>query len=385
MKGDGVEDPRGRGRWAEALAWHETLQEAERDRPNTRPSEWHRWYADAENQRIFDSVSRLLADRDFYHKRHRRRRGGRKGDRYDPAVPVVQWRKTRGPHMTRHQSASAGPWACWLGGGFAVVTMAAIAVMFPVWQHRFWPAAGLSSPVTYQTGVGRLQDVQLPDGSSITLGGRTKLPVAFTAQRPSVTLIEGQAWFKVVHNPHWPFAVAAGEGLITNVGAAFVVTREYDRVIVTVTQGTVEVTTRKPRQVPRTLNRGVIQTSVLTPIRITEGEELVYTAKEALSSVTDNHAATVWTHGRLRFENESLRDVTEAVDRCSSRHIVVSQKAGVFRFSGIVFNDEIDNRLRGLEKIFPVTVELREAGVCIDVRDSTPLRRRSQPSYTTHQ
>jgi ferric-dicitrate binding protein FerR (iron transport regulator) len=381
----GEEDSGDRKRWADALAWHDTLQEAgEGNRSNVLPPEWCQWHSDAENQRIFDSVSRLLAERDLYRKRSRPKRGERKADRYDLSVPVAEWQKTRAPQVTRKQYTSTDHRARWLAGGFAVATVAAIAVMVTLWRQQFWRATGLGGHVTYRTSVGGLQDVHLPDGSTITLGGRTKLSVAFSSQRRSVTLIEGEAWFKVAHHPHWRFVVAAGGGTITDVGTAFVVTRENHRVFVTVTDGTVEVSTQKSQRAPRTIGQRATPMRVLTPIRITEGEELTYSDKGALSPVmhTDVHAATAWTHGRLTFDDESLRDVVAAVDRYSSRQITISQRAATLRFSGIVLPDEIDEWLQGLEKIFPVSIQRRGPAVCIDVRDLTPMRQQADTSCT---
>src|SRR6185312_11086218 len=105
-----------------------------------------------------------------------------------------------------------------------------------------WSGAGQRGSVVYQTKVGELRNVHLPDGSSIILGGQTELSVSFSAQRRSVGLLKGEAWFQVAHRSHWPFVVAAGDGTITDLGTAFLVQRDSDRVVVTVTQGTVEIT-----------------------------------------------------------------------------------------------------------------------------------------------
>lgn len=386
MNGAGEEDPRDRDRWAEALAWHDTLQEAgEGDPSNMVSHEWRQWHADAENQRIFDRASRLLADRDRYRRRSRPRRGARKADRYDLSVPVAEWHKRRAPRLMSEQCISTGHRTRWLAGGFALATVAAIAAIVTLWRQQPWLVTGLGGPVTYQTRVGGLQDVHLPDGSTITLGGSTQLSVAFSSHRRSVTLTEGEAWFKVAHHPRWRFVVAAGSGTITDVGTAFVVTRENQRVIVTVTEGTVEVSTRKSQRAPRMVGQGTAPTPVLTPIRVTEGEKLAYSDEGALGPVTDSdvHAATAWTHGRLTFDDESLRDVVSAVDRYSSRQIAISQKAGKLRFSGIVLTNEIDGWLQGLEDIFPVRVEQHGAGVCIDIRELTPPQRQTDTPCNT--
>jgi transmembrane sensor len=162
------------------------------------------------------------------------------------------------------------------------------------------------------------------------------------------------------------------------------VTRDSDRVVVAVTDGTVEVTTLKPGHARRSLNHAFAPIPALTPIRIYRGEEVVLRDNGALSPVrlTDTHAATAWIHGRLIFENQPLRYVIETVDRYSSLRITVSPSAGGLRFSGIVFEDEVDEWLQGLEKIFPVTIEDRGVSVCVHLRDSEPVRMRDESCPT---
>lgn len=383
MSEDGEGGPMGLDRWAEALIWRNTLREAEgKDLTNALAREWQHWYADLENQRAFDDVSRLLSDRGLYRTRPRPRRAELEADGYDLSVPIAEWRKTHTPRLTRRECASAGNWRRWLSGGIAVAAVAAVAVLVVRWPLRFWSAVGLSGPVVYQTNVGELEVVHLRDGSSIALGGRTELSVAFSAQRRSVSLIEGQAWFKVAHDPRWPFVVAAGDGTITAVGTAFLVTRDSDQVVVTVTEGAVEITARRLGQPPLGLDQGFTLKPVLAPIRVSRGEEVAFSDKGTLSPVkhADIHAATAWTHGRLTFDDQPLRYVVETVDRYSSLHIAVSPSAGALRFSGIVFDDEIEAWLRGLERIFPVAVEERGAAVCIHLRNSKPPRGRSHKS-----
>jgi transmembrane sensor len=341
---------------------------------------WRRWYADAENQRVFEAVNRLLADRLAYRKRFRRTKEELDADGYDVSIPIVEWRSRQAPHAMRKHHPAIAHWRRWLTGGFVVVTAAAITTLVLLWPQQFWSAASLlSGPVVYQTNVGELEHVHLRDGSSIILGGRTELSIVFSGQRRSVKLIQGQAWFKVAHDPHWPFVVAAGDGVITDVGTAFLVTRDSDRVVITVTEGTVEVTTRTPMRPPPISGQRVAPRPVLTPIRVSRGEEIAFSDNGALSPVqrTDTHAATAWTRGRLTFDDQPLRYVIETVDRYSSRHIAVSPSAGALRVSGIVFDNEIDDWLQGLQKIFQVTVEERGAGVCVHLRNSKALHNTS--------
>src|SRR6185437_11953300 len=243
-------------------------------------------------------------------------------------------------------------------------------------------SGGYGAAISYQTPIGRIREVHLRDGSSITLGGETKVVVTFSAQRRSVSLVEGQAWFKVAHNPHWPFVVAAGDGTITAVGTAFLVTRYSDRVLVAVTEGTVEVAARSRDPIVHNAYQPAEVSPVLTQIRIGRGEELALRDNGALIRVgpVDTRAATAWMQGQLTFDNQPLRYVIDTIDRYSSRHIVVSPAAGDLRFSGIVFDNEIASWLRSLEAVFPVVVQEHGANVRIEIRSSMPTKHKAEPS-----
>jgi transmembrane sensor len=377
----------GTDRWAEALTWNDTLRDAdEKHLTNALAHEWQHWYADAENRRVFEAVNRLLADADRYRKRPGPRMEELEADQYDVSLPIAEWRKRHAPHVTRKQCASVGNWR-WLSGGLAAAAVAAVAMLVIMWPSGFHSVASiLGGPTIYQTNVGELRDVHLSDGSSIVLGGRTQLSVAFSGQRRSVKLVEGQAWFKVAHDSHWPFVVTVGDGTITDVGTAFAVSRDSDRVVVTVTEGAVEVTTRKPMRLPLTLRPGFGGPPVLAPIRVSRGEEVAFSDNGALSPVkpADTHAATAWTRGRLIFDNQPLQYVIETVDLHSSRHIAVSPSAGALRLSGIIFDSQIDDWLLGLQRIFPVALEEQGAGICIHLRDSKYVRAQSDPSCIKH-
>jgi transmembrane sensor len=240
----------------------------------------------------------------------------------------------------------------------------------PLWFALY---GRLGAHAVYQTGIGGLKEVHLRDGSSITLGGKTKLYVAFSEQRRAVRLVAGQAWFHVAHNRQWPFVVTAGKATITDVGTTFCVTRDPDRVVVAVTEGVVEISPRPPPLVPPDVDQRVVAKPVLATIRVGKGEELTFGGNGPANHIkaVDIHAATAWMHGRLIFYDQSLRDVIQTVNRYSSARIVAGPSAGTLRFTGIVFDTEIEDWLQSLKAIFPVSVDEREAKIRIQMRDST--------------
>lgn len=360
-----------RDRWAEALTWYVALREADRARLSfSLRREWQMWYADVENRAIFDNTSRLLADRACYRRRRRLGKAELERDRCDLSMPIADWRRAQSQVERCNRRPSAGRW-WWLSGGLG---LAAMAVLLLLWPLRSDPGSSETGAAIYETRVGGIEDVHLRDGSSIILGGRTKLSVAFSARQRSVRLIAGEAWFKVAHDRKWPFVVAAGDGTITAVGTAFLITRESDRVVVTVTDGTVKVSTRLPVWPALRLIQRFRMQPALLPVPVSCGEQLAFGDRGPLQPVrpADAKAATAWTHGRLTFDDQPLRYVVETINRYSSRRIIVGPSAGALRFSGIVLDNGIEDWLKSLEVIFPVTESEQGASVHIRMSDSTP-------------
>jgi transmembrane sensor len=359
-----------RDRWTEALMWY-TKARAPDDQQGDRIGgrSWHDWHADRENRRVLRKLAGLLSSREPYRHLRRPSRAELEKDTYDPSIPIAEWLKSHPANEPKRRRVSSRTWwRCAAGGALA----AAILVLCLVSPFRFALYGGSGAQTVYQTGVGGLKEVHLPDGSSITLGAETRLYVAFSAQRREVKLSAGQAWFHVAHNREWPFVVIAGRATITDIGTAFCVTRDPDRIVVAVTEGMVEVSGRSAPPTAPLVQQRMVATPVLAPIRVSRGEELTFgeNGSPGVVRTADIRAATAWMHGRLIFDDQSLRHVIETVNRYSSRHIVASPSAGNLRFTGIVFDNEIEDWLQSLEGIFPVTV--KEHGADIKIQMQAP-------------
>lgn len=365
--------PEGTKRWFEALTWHETLTEADASQlTSALVRDWQTWYADRENRRLFDHLSQLVVDGRAQRPRSQRWRADITNDEYDVAVPIAPWRKARIPSSARDRWLSPARWWLGLTGAVAIAVTAAIVVLM---LSQPWGSVGArqeGASLTFRTGIGGLKKVHLSDGSDITLGGQTELRVDLSTQVRSVELIQGEAWFSVAHDPKWPFVVHAGDGAITAVGTAFLVTRNSDRVVVTVTEGTVTVSTAPLLSWSSSPRRAATSLHAAAPVRVTRGEEVSYRDNGSLASVVkaDTHAATAWTRGRLIFDDEPLRYVIENVNRYFPRHISWTPAAGRLRFSGVIFDGEIEDWLKRLPDVVPVDVNADERGadICIRMR-----------------
>ncbi|TCW17679.1 FecR family protein [Raoultella sp. BIGb0138] len=100
--------------------------------------------------------------------------------------------------------------------GCALFLLAAI-LFFPL-RHEF--AAPIYS-ASWHTGRGEIRQIDLPDGSTVSLDAGTQLTVRYFAHRREVVMPQGQAFFKVVHQPQRPFEVLSGPTRVTVVGTEF--------------------------------------------------------------------------------------------------------------------------------------------------------------------
>lgn len=348
-------------RWLEALSWHERLtNENESELPTEVIRAWQAWNADPENQLVFDQVSALSAIRHSRCKSNRYRKGGLIVDDYDVTVPVAEWRiKSTAPPR---RWSSIEKWRLPVKLAASAIVL---LVIFIGWGPRIsWNARS----ETFQTDVGRVENIHLSDGSAITMGGGTRLTVTLSSRVRFVQLTRGDAWFRVAHDPKWPFVVHAGDRVIRAVGTAFLVTRDSDRVIVTVTEGTVAITVPPP--VPLSHTRSTALQRLQPSVRVTRGETISYSDDGALEPVVkaDMSAAAGWTQGQLVFDDEPLRYVIESVNRYFPHRIAATPSAGSLRFSGVIFRSEVQDWLRGLSGIFPVDVDERGDVICVHMR-----------------
>ena len=109
----------------------------------------------------------------------------------------------------------------------------------------------------YATAIGRLDSLQLPDGSRVVLGPGSELNLAsgFGTQSRDVTL-KGEASFAVVHDAAHPFLVHTAWATFRDVGTVFVVhSDDAEGARVAVSEGAVSVVAQ-PGSTPETLRAG---------------------------------------------------------------------------------------------------------------------------------
>ena len=189
-------------------------------------------------------------------------------------------------------------------GGWQVAIAAAIVAAVVGAGGAWWlirePRSVAEAPALreYATPRGRRAVFRLLDGTEITLNAdsRVRAPVTFAARERDVYL-EGEAYFRVVHDAARPFVVHTAGGAIRDIGTAFSV-RAYGDVArerVAVVEGAVALaeTPLRAGQVATRLRTGAVR--VLRGVKVAD--------------------EVAWTRGRLVFASVPLGEAARALSR----------------------------------------------------------------------
>lgn len=175
-----------------------------------------------------------------------------------------------------------------------------------------------SAPVT--TATAETRDITLPDGSSVVLGARSRIELAFTGDARRVRLSDGEAFFDVAHDPARPFFVEAPGALVRVVGTQFEVKAMPGQVRIVVARGLVDVT--EDRALPELLGTAA-------PHRLQVGQQILIAkmgpGKTVESEAPKNPAA--WRKGVLAYQEATLAEVIADANRYSAKPIRISDSS----------------------------------------------------------
>jgi transmembrane sensor len=187
---------------------------------------------------------------------------------------------------------------------FAALLRVAAATIIIFGGLMFWQRTRGEGTQTYATSVGERRQVVLKDGSKVLLGPTSRLVVPDIAQDlgSRMVILDGAAYFSVVHDPAHPFVVQVGDVVIRDVGTAFSVeTDDSAGTRIAVDSGTVAVGRYYVLANPGTVNRA-IDTVLNARDKATVDTKGAVTVERA--AVSDDDLA--WTQGRLVFRDAPL-------------------------------------------------------------------------------
>lgn len=210
--------------------------------------------------------------------------------------------------------ASSRPRRLFIGAALA----ACIALMLAPGVRR-----GLWSD--YHTGAGETREVTLADGSAVTLGAESAIDAALSADRRAVTLLSGEAFFRVAPDSARPFTVDAGSARVTVTGTAFDVHALDAEIIVEVESGSVAVTGAQ----------GGAQQSVI----LQRGERARVSRRNG--AVTREAVAPLqvglWRSGRVAVDGATIAEVAAELRRHYRGFIILRDEAlAARRVTGVI-------------------------------------------------
>ena len=212
--------------------------------------------------------------------------------------------------------------------------------------------SGRAGPEILRTAIGENRSVRLQDGSRVTLGGGTEIHIMLRKDSRHISLMKGEAFFKVAKDAARPFIVSAGDAAVTAVGTEFNVRRGDDRITVAVLEGRV-VVERSSGLIPTALLREF--KPELVPVQVDAGQQTRVDdgGIERATELADALAATAWRAGRLAYQREPLHYVLADVNRYAVKPIVAEDETvGSLKITGTVASDNVEEWIASLESVF---------------------------------
>lgn len=234
-----------------------------------------------------------------------------------------------------NKPASARPWVWALA---AIVACIAIALGFfglETFRDRSIDAQHIIAGTENETTA-------LPDGSLVTLRAQAAVKVRFARSARWLEVAQdGEAYFKVKHDPARPFIVRAGEITIQAIGTAFDVKHDADRIRVVVAEGSVKISSRTAHWT------------------FEAGQQFEYSQaanRVNLARIDVEHALR-WREGEFAYEKVALADVIRDVNRYYAGRIVIRDpRVSEMSYTGTVFVSALDDWLEALASKYPVRV-----------------------------
>ena len=249
------------------------------------------------------------------------------------------------------------------GAGFlwlsAVTVTAVLAAVTVGW---LWLRDQGYLPQTYQTRIGQIHSIVLPDGSVAYLNTRTRLEWVGSPGDRRVRLLAGEVFFDVVHDPSRPFRILLSHSEVQVLGTRFDVYKKSDgNVIVTVLSGTVAV-------------EGLGDVPGAQPSwsrRLSADEQIEYSPVGLVADVHAARAASVirWRQGMIETRGERLSKFIGDLSRYTPERIVIADpRAAQMKIGGAFSVRDVSATLERIARIEPVTVTHEDGEVIVGYR-----------------
>lgn len=231
----------------------------------------------------------------------------------------------------------------------AGLAIAAGFAALALWQG---PALMIRLEADHRTATGARATITLPDGSTMMLDTASAVTVDFDGGRRLVTLLKGEAWFDVRHDPDHPFRVTGGFTTVTVLGTAFAVEARDDRDEIVLERGRVEVARRD----------GLGRPVVMVP-----GQQVIASAAGLdPARPVDTSRALAWREGRLVFHDRPLGEVVDSLARYHPGYVILADReAAGLAVSGSYRLDDVGAGFAGLADAAGLSLRTLPGGILV--------------------
>jgi len=184
------------------------------------------------------------------------------------------------------------------------------------------------------TRAGEMRKVRLGDGSLVTLNTRTAFDTDGSVR--NTHLLEGEAYFEVVHDPSHPFTVRTGNALVQVLGTKFNVRTDGDQSVISVSQGRVRVSRADRPQ---------------ASIDLSVGEEALVRSGDLIKRPSTPAVEAAWRQGKIVFQSTPLRVVVAELNRYrSASAYILDSKLGERIVTGVFRTNDPDGTIRIIDQ-----------------------------------
>ena len=249
-------------------------------------------------------------------------------------------------HKYEHQKIKTRRLYRWLRNTAAVLLLAG-AGFFTITQIN-------QEKYLTKTTTGNIDSLILKDGSMIYLSSNTKLlyPKKMNQKTRTVTLLNGEAFFKIQKDSLRPFIVNLNESKITVLGTSFNIRNNPRNVDISVSTGRVSFETHYGNE-----------TKFLTA-----GMGLSYnvSSNTILSFSTTNQNNTYWLNKELNFVDASLVEVFKALENCYNiKFKIAKQIKTKQKFNAEFKNSGLNEVLEVIKATYPIHFKKTEDKIII--------------------
>ncbi|MDD1014429.1 FecR family protein [Pseudomonas rubra] len=237
------------------------------------------------------------------------------------------WQQLELPARRLHKierRAAPRSWGGWAVAASILLISGLVMLQLPLLQR-------LNSDVA--TAVGERRQIQLADGSRLTLDSASAVDIDLRGPVRKLRLVQGQMFIEVTHDGR-PFVVDIDDAQVQVLGTRFSVSRGRDHDEVVLLKGKVEVSSAGDKRMLAPGERVTLSGSRLDQVEKVDADRLL-----------------AWREGQLRVREVPLRQVLEQLaEYQGSRLLYIDEQVGRRRVSGSFNLDQAGSAIDALAR-----------------------------------